>query len=805
MIDSLLSDFRLALRGLRRSPGFFAVAILILAIGIGAGTAMFSVLYGVVYRPLGYRNEGRLATLVADNPEEGAKGRGNYLPDFWEWRRDARSFEELAFYGWRTMTLEEPGNIRQMRSVCVSANYFRTLGIDPVLGRTFTGDDEVPGRGHAAMISYNLWQSQYGGDRGVLGRAVPLDGRLITIVGVLPRGVRAPSPEAELWIPVGDPGKETGEFSREERDFQVIGRLKKGVSMAQAQGEIDNLASALAQRHRATNQGWRIRLAPVAELYSAYAEPALWAAFGAVTLLLLIACSNVANLALLRSLGRGGDWAVRLALGAGRLRLARQQTIESLIPGIGGGTLGIAVALGLQKALLALEPGILPRKESIALDWPVFAFALAASTATALALGVLSLPRRGALTSALKSSQRGGDASHANRIRMVLAVGEIGLSLTLVAGAALLAQAFFQLSAVDPGFQPRGVFSAHIIDDQDARSLAARRGYFRQVLAEARAIPGVRSAGLTTTPPIPGLGIQIEVPFRGDDGPLVTEKGAPQAAFRVISPGYLKTIDLPLLQGRDFAWHDDEDAPPVALVNQALAERAWPEQAAVGQRLSIFFEEDLQYEVIGIVRNTRFAGLGSEPRPEVYLTHPQMPFLGISVAVRADLAPAAADKALREATLRVRATQPVNRVFSWERELGESLAVERFYSTLLGVFALLALFLSAAGVYGVVGHWVSQRTREFGIRMALGAGVRQILLLVLGRGARMTLVGLLAGSAGVYVLSRFLAGAFQGVRGLEPGILVASAGLLSAAALAACLMPARRAGRVHPASALRSE
>ena len=807
-MEAFLNDLRYALRGLLRRPGFTLVAVLTLALGMGANTAIFSLVHGVILKPLGYPDEDRLVAVAAIHSARGAELNRSFLPDFWHWREQSRSFDEMAFYGWWSMTLQEPGQVQQIRSLIVSANYLRLLGMKPHLGRLFAPQDEIAGRGRVALIGWPLWQRVWGGDAEIVGRTIRLAKQTVTVIGVMPAGIQAPSPRADLWLPVGYLPGTSHEFGREERDVHVMGLLKQEVTLAQAQAEMSRLASQLAQQFPATNEDWGVSLMGLRQYLSGSARAPLWIAFCAVTLVLLIASANIANLLLARALSRRREVALRIALGAGGWPILRQLLAESLLLSAAGCLSGLLLASWLRQVLLALEPGILPRKQAIGLDTPVLVFALVAGLGTALVLGLITALRSNhSLADSLKESgsRSAGMSRGHNRMRMALVGGEMALSLTLLASSSLLVEALFDLQRVRPGFEPEGRYTSHIVYWKAGGDLEARRHYFKRILEEVRAIPGIQSAGLTTTPPVAGMGIQIEVPYRGESGPQVSEPGAPRSAFRIISPGYLETVGIPLLAGRGFDDHDSQNAPMAVLVNRTLAGRAWPGEDPIGKRLTFFLDETIQAEVIGVVGDTRSAGLHLAPRPALYLVHPQLPFLGMGVVARSEMAPAAVEEAIRRAVLSVEATVPVNNFLSLADELSETLATERFFAAVLGLFSVLALLLSAAGVYGVFSCWVGQRTCEIGVRMALGARSGQVMGLVVGRAMRLTVAGLAAGLAGALASAQLLSRVFNGVQSLNLATLFCTAAALAGVALLACYLPARRASRVHPIEALRAE
>lgn len=817
-MESLRTDLALAVRSLVNRPGFLAVTILTFALGVGTNTAIYSVVHGVLLAPLGFEDEERLVAVSSVNPAEGLEFRGNFLPDFWFWREHSRAFDEMAFHGWRSWTLQEPDRVERVQSVAVSANLFRMLGIEPVLGRNFEDDDEIAGTGHVALISDGLWRRVWGGERDVIGRSVTLDGASVTIVGVMPPETNVPSTRAELWRPVGYlEDYERSAYGREEREFQVVARLTDGVGVVDARREMAELSSALAETFPSTNARWEARIEPLRKHLVGSARGPLLIAFASAALVLLIAGTNIANLLLVRAMGREREMALRAALGAGRMRLLQGQVAESLVVTLAGGALGVLFAVWLTRALLALDPGIVPQTDAVGFDVPVLLFALGVSVVCGVVFGLVSaLHRMPNLSGALKQGgAQLGDSHRHHRLKMALVGSQFALALTLLVGAGLLGKALYELSRVDPGFRPEGVYSSHVIlgsryrvsDETDAeRVLESRRIYFQTLVENVRALPGVTSAALGTTPPIPGMGIKMDVPYRGLEGPLASESSAPRAAFRVVGPGYFETIGTPLLRGRDFTDRDETGTPPVAIINDTLARRAFPDDHAVGQTLSIhLYDETLRFEVVGVASDTRFAGLDEPARPEVFLTHPQMRFLGIAIVARTSLGPATYSEAMRRAALELDASQPVLRVESLEEALAGTLALERFYSVLLALFAGVALALAACGIYGVFAYWVSQRRREMGLRIALGARPADVVRLILARGASVTVPAVVAGVVAALMLARVLSGTFRHIDAVDPVVITAAAALLATVAIAACLVPARQAAKVEPTIALRTE
>ena len=811
-LESLGRDLRSTLRGLRARPGFTVVVALTLALGIGANTAIFSVVHGVLMEPLGYADEDQLVWLAAYQPD-GREARGGYAaPDVWFFDEHAETLEDVSMWMRQALTVGDPGEVRKVSGAYASVDFFRTLGVEAAAGRTFARDDATAGIGRVAVISDDFWHKTWGGDRSVVGRDVMVDGGLVTVVGVLPPGLELPTQNIEMWMPVAPVEVPYGRLAREEHDVWALARLAPGATLASADQEIDALAAELSRSFPETNEGWTVEVRPLRDAVVSRAKGPILIAFAAGALVLLVACVNVANLILARSLARLREMAVRRALGAGGARLFQQRVVENVVLALLGGGLGALMAIWLHEGMLTLDPGVLPRSERIELAWPVFAFALGIAFLTGVVFS-LAPTLRGLRDrpEALRDGGRtaGGDRGrHAARLALVAA--QVALAVVLLASSAVLVSAIRDLESRSPGFDPENLYHAHMILDIDQyRSPESRVEYYRQMIEEVRRIPGVESAGLSTTSPVPGLGIQIDVPYRGPDGPQLDAPDAPRAAFRVVSPGWFETAGVPLLAGRDVSREDVRGADmPSVIVNRTLArllsDSSVPGEV-LGESLEISLGGMIPGRVVGVVADTRTAGLDQPSRPEVYFAHDQIAFLGMGITVRSSLAQADLEKALTAAVFRVDPSQPHNLLYNLEEMLHRQLDTERFSATLLSLFAGLALALAAIGIYGVYAYWVRERTREIGVRIALGARTHGLLLWVLGRGLSLAALGLVAGLVVAVPAGSVLSRTFQGVDGAEPATLAVVAGALLAIAAVACFVPALRASRVEPTEALRSE
>ena len=804
-MGTFLTDLRYAARALTRMPGFTAVAALTLALGVGANTAIFSVVYGVLLRPLGVTEPERLVFLFQTNLAEGRTRSGTSPANFNDWRAETQSFDGLTAFIWESVTLQGDQEAEELGAcLMVSANFFSVLGIEPAAGRTFRAEDEVEKRrGQVTVISHALWQRRWGGDPGAIGRKVRLDGEAYEIVGVMPPGVDLPQGAVDLWIPQDfDP-----ENPSMTRRLVSIGRLGDGVGIEQAQAEMSLLSERLAEVYP-EYRNWDVTLVPAHEWVVGRTRPAILVAFGAVGLVLLIACANMANLLLARAAVREREMATRRALGASRRRILRQVLTESGLLAILGGGLGVLLALAGHQLLIRLSPGILPRLGDVRLDLPVLGFAAAVSLATGMVFGLApALHATGVnLGGALAEGGRGAAGSRRfRRARTALVVAQVAVAVTLLAGAGLLLRSLWGLTQVDPGFRAEGAVAARIgLDDAAYPDNDAEGQYFERLLERLRAQPGMRAAGVVSGLPMDPLGIDFAIPYEAEGQSFGEDEQRSRADFRVASSGYFASLGVPLLSGRDF---DDRDGKgkPVTIVNQTMARQVWPGENPIGRRLTIYFSGRDTYEVVGVVDDVKFRGLSAEPRPEMYLPLARAPFGWMTVVARTDGDAAALIPTLRREALAIDPAQPIHSAFTVAQLVANSTADSRFYAVLLGCFAAVALALSAAGIYGVITYWVNRRTREIGLRMALGADRGAVVGIVLGRGLAVTAIGLVVGVAGAFATTRLLADMLFGVGPMDPLVLAAVAVVLAAVAVAACYLPARRASRLAPTEALRFE
>jgi putative ABC transport system permease protein len=818
-VDALLRDLRYALRQLRRSPGYSAAAVLTLALGIGANTAVFSLVNGVLLRPLPYAEPERLYTLFEQRPA-GEMRLASY-PTFLDWKNQSDAFAGLAYIRGQTVIFRGPDGPEQLVAGYVSDGFLATVGEQPLLGRGFLPDEQRPGAAPAAILSYGLWQRRFGGDSAVLGRPIALGDVSATVVGVMPRGFAYPE-WATLWLPLSAlPSSDRGALTQRgnHADSRVLGRLGTGVDRRRAEAELGAVAARLAAAYPEESGGWsRVRLSPLSEQVLGDAQPRLLLLAAAVGLVLLIGCANLINLSLARATARSRELAIRAALGGGRGRLIRQLLIEGLVLALLGGGLGALLAAVAVDALRSAAHDVLPRLDEVSVDGTVLAFALATSVLAALVFGLLPALRASSvdLSGSLKDGGHGsGSGARRTRLRSALVVAELTVALVLLTGAGLLLKSFWRLEAVSPGFEPARLVTVRVIPparyDDPARALAL----YRRLAETVAAVPGVESVALTNHVPLTGASIDTRLVVAG----RAAGADSATALFRTVSPEYFRTMQIPLLRGRVLTEADMTGSSAAVLVNQALVRRYWPHDDPLGKRLTVFksvqarpdFGQPVEAEVVGVVGDVRHYGLDAGLTPEVYLPYTVNPPRWISLVIRTRSQPELTIPALRRAVLAVEPDLPVTGDGLWagfatvDQFLSASLAPRRFNTVLLGGFAAAAVLLAVIGLYGVLAYLVAQRTREMGVRVALGAQPGDVLRLTLGRGIRLTLLGLGLGLLGALLLTRVMASLLYGVTATDPATFAAVAALLAVVALLASYLPARRAARVDPVVALRSE
>jgi predicted permease len=807
-MDTLGQDLRLALRKLRHAPGFTCVAVLTLALGLGANTAIFSVVNAVLLRPLPMEHSERLVRVYS---QRGALLGPYSSLDFLDTRAQARSFEGLTAV--TELELNAAGGLgepERLRGGQVSAEFFSVMGLRLQRGRAFQPGEDRPGQGRVVVLGHGLWLRRYGGDAAVLGRTLTLNGRPHTVVGVAAPEVDFPL-RAQLWVPLLWEGDMVDPENRGSHFLEVYGRLKEGVGLEQAGADLAQVARGLEARFPRTNTGKGAALLPLREELVGDVRPALLLLLGAVGVVLLIACANLSNLLLARAVAREGEMSVRAALGASRGRIVRQLLVESVALAALGGAAGLMLASWGLDVLAALAPADFPLLDKVEVDGPVLAFTSGLALTTAVVFGLLPALQasRVELSAGMREVGRGGVTGARSRARHLLVVGELALAMVLLVSAGLLLQSFQRLAGVDVGFNTERVvtFELELPEPGYPAGAPQTRAFFETLLERVRGLPGVEAAGATLLLPMNG-GIMRSV-VRDLARPEPAPGQEDQVLVHLVTPGYLETLGVPLLEGRLLTPGDgDGEGKRAVLLSEEAARRYWPGESALGRTVEVgvsLGQGTFGGTVVGVVGGTRFLGVAREVFPEVYVPYAQGASGNMHLVVRASGAPEALVPALRAQVRALDASLPVANVRTLEGVVGGSVARPRFYLTLVGLFALLALSLAALGIYGVVSHAVSQRTRELGIRMALGANPRELVGLVLVQYLRLTGLGLAAGVLLAVLASRLLTGLLYGVRGTEPLTYVGVAAVLGAVSVVASFLPAHRATRIDPVVALKQE
>ena len=817
-MQTLWQDLRYGARMLLKQPGFTLIAVVTLALGIGANTAIFSVVNAVLLRPLPYAEPGRLVSVWETN-KKNPDGRGSVAyPNFYDWRAQSKSFEGLASYYTNSVTLTGQAGALNARMGIVSAELLALLGAKPQLGRLFTAAEGKAGNntGHAVILSHSLWQRRFSGDPHIAGQALTLNGKSFNIVGVMPAGFQYPieAEPVELWITsatdgeTSDPKDTPMDAQRGAHFIQVVGRLKPGVKVEQAQAELDVIAANLEKQYPDTNTRAGVKVLPYHEGLVTDYSSALWLILGAVGCVLLIACANVANLSLARATARQREIAVRAALGAHRGRVIRQLLTESLLLSLTGGLLGLWLASWGTEGLIRLIPEDLPRLSEINLDRWVLGFTLLVSVLTGIIFGLAPALQASKveLTEAMKDGARTSTSGRA-RLRCALVVAEIAIALVVLISAGLLLQTFRKLQQVDLGYDTHNVLTATVeIPDAQYPKLAQVAGFYRSLVEQMNALPGVEQASAITPQPLSGDNFSISFEVAGRDIP---KSELPNAHFRVVASDYFATMKIPVLTGRAFTEHDDAAATPVIIINEAFAQKHFPGENPLGKHLKPGIglgEGKKWHEVVGIVKNVKHRqSLGRAYEPEYYLPHAQMPFNSMNLVIRTKGDPRTLVSALQPTVNSLDKNVPVFRIKTMEQYLGTAVAQPRFNALLLALFAGLALLLTALGLYGVMAYTVAQRTPELGLRIALGAQTGAVLKLVLRQGLALTAIGLVIGLGAAIALTRLLRSLLFGITSTDPLIFAGITLLLTLVAIAACWVPARRATKVDPMIALRNE
>ena len=794
-METILKDIRYGIRGLRKRPGFTTVAVLTLALGIGANSAIFSVLNAVLLRPLPYADADRIVRI---DETEGKGGMGVSPPNLLDFQQQNQTFESVAGYTGGNFILTHAGDPLRIQSCEISADLFSVLGVKPLIGRSFLAADEKPGEDRVALISYGLWQRRFAGDHALLQKQITLDGLSYTVVGVMPNGFEFPiQPErVEVWIPLEQP--EDLAQLRGAHYLDVVGRIKTGVTLAQARADVEAIASRIAQQYPKEVSG-KTTVVPLKEDLVGQIQPYLLMLAGAALLVLLIAVANVASLTLARTAERQKEIALRTALGASKSRVVRQLLTESLILSFVGGLAGVALASWCIGFLAAIAPGDLPRLQTAYVDGRVLLFALAISVISGLLLGLIPAWRSANtdLQTRLKEGETRSASAPRQALRKALVVSEVTLALVLLCGAGLLIRTIWNLNSVNPGFDPDHVLVAELVLPKTKyRDAGEQTLFFQQLIERIQTSPGIESVGGTSNLPLSGTNMVFLASVEGRSLP---------ASFRAVSQDYFRTMRIPLLKGRWFDGHDTAESQPVVVINETMAHQISPDyEKVLGKRIKHGFKNQVA-EVVGVIGDVKYAGLDQQTKPEMYAPFAQRAWPFMRIVARSKSEPPLVAATIREAVRAIDKDQPVDKMTTMSSVVSASIVSRSFYTQLLGTFAALAFILAAIGIYGVISYSVAQRTREIGIRVALGARRSDVLGLVLKEALRLTAIGVGLGLVGAFAATRVLRSLLFEVKPTDPATFICLSLLLTLVALLASYIPARRATKVDPLVALRYE
>jgi predicted permease len=824
-MQTLGQDLRYGARMLLRKPGFTLIAVITLALGIGANTAIFSIVNGVLLQPLPYPDSDQLTLITENFSQKGLNRITVSAREYLDYRDRSQSFSQVAAYRFQPFTLTGTGEAERLSGAVSSINLFAALGVIPALGRAFLPGEDRPGSNQVVVLSHGLWQRRWAADPGIIGRRFTFNGSTVEVIGVMPQGFQFP-PGVEVWMPIAL-GDDLLGLREGPRNLRVLARLKPGVGLNAAQAEMNVIARQWEQEYPTSYSealGWSVTVTALREQMVGDLRPALQILLGAVGLVLLIACANVANLLLARSGARQREMAIRAALGASRLRVIRQLLTESVLLSLAGGALGLLWALWGVDLLLQLNPGVLPPATTVGIDATVLGFTLIVTLLTGIGFGLAPAfsAARPNLTETFKEGSANVTAGLRRfGLRSVLVVVEVALSLVLLAGAGLLVRSFLRVQSIDPGFNPENVLTMWMAlpnaNYQERHQIAA---FYQQVLQRVGSLPGVESAGMIAGLPLGGSSWSGGFTTEAKPRPALEE--VQEAYFRMVSPAYFRAMGIPIRRGRDFTEQDNESAPGAVLINETMARRFWPNEDPVGKRIKLPNPEpqrtwDAQWlTIVGVVGDVRAIGLEADSLPEIYFSYLQNPWRGVpsrpfmtqlgrtmALAVRSQIDTASLAAAVRREVAAVDKNQPVTNINTMGQLLDATMRSRRFNTLLLGIFAGIAALLAGVGIYGVMSFAVSQRTQEIGIRMALGAQRRDVLNLVVRQGMMLALIGVATGLIASLALTRLMRSLLFGVGATDALTFVVIPLLLSIIALLACWIPARRATKIDPMVALR--
>ncbi|HKF55160.1 MAG TPA: ABC transporter permease [Blastocatellia bacterium] len=809
MLQDLLQDLRYGARMLMKKPGFTAAAIITLALGIGANTAIFGVVYTVLLRPLPFKQPERLVWLWGVEPS--IEHAGVSAADFLDYQAQNTSLDEMAAYRNLSFILSGDGAVERIDGRVVCANYFSVLGVGTAIGRAFSPDDGRAGARRVAILSNDFWRERFNRDPYVTGKSLILDGESATVIGVMPPDFK--ETDVDLWI---NPSKIVPDFSTTSHDdittqrtafyLSVIGRLKPGVSLEQARADMDAIASRLREQYPQTNAARSVQLISLHERVVGDLRPTMLVLFGAVALVLLIACANVANLLTVRAMARAKETATRLALGAGPWRIVRQSLTESVLLGCVGGACGWMLAAWGGRFLLALSPAGVPRLTEVRLDPQVFGFNMGVSLLTGIVFGLFPALEacKTDVDRTLREHGRGQTATGRRiRVRGGLVTAQVALALVVLIGAGLLINSFARLQTVSPGFNPSNLTTMLIwLSDKKYVGDSERRSFIKELTRRLDGLPGVQSIAIANDVPIRGTDAWNFAIAEGRPAPRPSETIT--VGFHVVGPGYFHAMGIPVLRGRELTKSDDEQAPPVVLINETAARLLWPGEDAIGKRGQFSPGGNRWFEVVGITGEVKHDGLDDEPVPHVYGSILQFPWGGFRVGLRSRLEPANLVAAVRHEVEAIDSSEPVSHIKTMDEIMSDSVAPRRFTLILFSLFGAVALVMAGIGIYGVVAYSVAERKHEIGIRMALGASARDVLRLVIGQGMRLVVIGLAIGLGAAVALTRVMTGLLFNVSATDPVTFIIVGGLLAVVGVVACWVPAQRA-KADPMESLRFE